>query len=90
MFITIIVLTTLPFHHLFPSRNASGSFSMEIVTTESAELRDAPLPRVEPNQRSTPPSSPPQACVHVYLRQDFIASKCFKLASNVHILLLLL
>lgn len=63
------------FGRLDLSRNASGSFSMEIVTTDSAELRDAPLPRVEPNQRSTPPSSPPQACVHVYLRQDFRAFK---------------
>lgn len=61
--------------------NGSGSFSMEIVTTDGearAAPRDAataPLPRVsadaEQNRRpSWTPSSPPQACVHVYLRQD--------------------
>lgn len=56
--------------------NGSGSFSMEIVTTSDpgVDIRDFPLPRVaepEPNRRgSSPPSSPPQACVHVYLRQD--------------------
>lgn len=57
--------------------NSSGSFSLEIVTTSDPgiETREAPLPRVsaeaDQNRRSSsPPSSPPQPRVHVYLRQD--------------------
>ncbi|CAE7695464.1 BXL6 [Symbiodinium pilosum] len=65
--------------------NSSGSFSLEIVSTSTNDLthdmgQTERLPRVAdtgPGRQSSSearpgstPSSPPQACVHVYLRQD--------------------
>ncbi|CAE7245014.1 SLC38A10, partial [Symbiodinium necroappetens] len=65
--------------------NSSGSFSLEIVSTSTNDLTSdsqvGRLPRVadptpsrqrssSPSRPSSTPSSPPEACVHVYLRQD--------------------
>lgn len=65
--------------------NSSGSFSLEIVSTSTNDLTSdsqvGRLPRVadptpsrqrssSPSWPSSTPSSPPEACVHVYLRQD--------------------
>ncbi|CAE7266582.1 SLC38A10 [Symbiodinium sp. CCMP2456] len=65
--------------------NSSGSFSLEIVSTSTNDLTSdsqvGRLPRVadptpsrqrssSPSRPSSTPSSPPEACVHVYRRQD--------------------